>query len=184
MEDNIIVDLYLKRDQSAITETDNKHGGRMRTLSYRILGNESDVDEAMNDSYMKVWDSIPPHEPRGYLPAFLMRIVRCVSVDARRRRGIATRLYSEIACELDEIASDVDESEAMIDEMTFERNINEFLSLLNDDARRIFLLRYWRLEGTMDIALVMEKSESAVYMSLSRTRAKLRKYLEERKYSI
>lgn len=60
MEDEKIIALYWQRDQSAIDETDRKYGVQLRGLSYGILSDREDAEECVSDTYMAVWNSLPP----------------------------------------------------------------------------------------------------------------------------
>ena len=98
MEDSSIVDLYLLRDEAAISETARKYGPKLRALADRILHDLPAAEECENDAYLQAWRSIPPHEPRTYLFPFLGRIVRHLAIDESRRRSIDKR--SAEFCEL------------------------------------------------------------------------------------
>lgn len=87
MNDAKIVELYLKREESAIRQTAEKYGRRLRSLSCGIVGDLSTAEECENDTYMEAWNSIPPHEPKKYLYAFLARIIRHISIDRCRSRS-------------------------------------------------------------------------------------------------
>ena len=84
MEDNEIVELYMLRDETAIKHTSEKCGSRLRSLANGIVNDEQTAEECENDTYMEAWNSIPPHEPGGYLYAFLARIIRHISLDICR----------------------------------------------------------------------------------------------------
>jgi RNA polymerase sigma-70 factor (ECF subfamily) len=81
MDDDRIIDLYLARDERAISETSGKYGHALQKIAYRILGDFSAAEECENDAYLKVWNLIPPHEPHGYLFAFVARIVRFLAIN-------------------------------------------------------------------------------------------------------
>ena len=50
MEDNAIIDLYFKRSEQAITETDTKYGSYCYSIAYNILSNREDSEESVNDT--------------------------------------------------------------------------------------------------------------------------------------
>ena len=99
MEDEAIVELYLARDESAISHTSEKYGSKLRSLAKRITEDDFMADECENDTYMKAWNSIPPHEPRTYLFAFLARITRhlalnlCEKNRTQKRSGTFVERY-------------------------------------------------------------------------------------------
>ena len=98
MDDNQIVELYLLRDETAIKQTTEKFGSRLRSLAYRIVNDRQTAEECENDAYMEAWSAIPPHEPRSYLYAFLARITRHISLNCCRDRSRLKR--SAFICEL------------------------------------------------------------------------------------
>jgi len=59
--------------------------------------------------------------------------------------------------------------------------VNEFLRLLGEKERNIFIMRYYYLEDISVIAKGYRLKETSVYSYLSRTRQKLKKYIEEGK---
>ena len=84
MEDAAIVELYLKRDESAIAATERKYGLRLRKLALGVLGDPGTAEECENDTYLRAWERIPPHEPRDCLFPFLGRITRHLAIDRLR----------------------------------------------------------------------------------------------------
>ena len=58
MQDEMIVDLYWKRDESAISETERKYGRYLSKIAYNILSDWEDSKETVNDTYLKAWNSI------------------------------------------------------------------------------------------------------------------------------
>lgn len=79
MEDNRIVELYLARDEAAISQTSDKFGARLYSLAYGIVDDRQTAEECENDTYMQAWNLFPPHEPADYLYVFLARITRHLS---------------------------------------------------------------------------------------------------------
>ena len=86
MNDNEIIELYNARSEKAIYETDRKYGRHCRNTAYNILHDREDSEECVNDTYLKVWNVIPPQRPAKF-GAFIMRIVRNLAVDLSIKRG-------------------------------------------------------------------------------------------------
>ena len=179
MEDTKIVELYWQRDQAAIGETEKKYGGSCRGIAYGILENSEDCEECVDDSYMAVWNSVPPQRPLRF-PAYLFRIVRNLSFDRIReclaqKRGGGEKLI--LLDEVDELLASEQsvERECELKELT--EAINSFLRTLSRDDRIIFTYRYWLALPTAEIAKRFCFKESKAHMSLHRSRKKLREYL-------
>lgn len=63
MEDSGILDLYFRRDERAIRETDAKYGRPLVSVSHGITGSTEDAEECLNDTYLATWRQIPPDRP-------------------------------------------------------------------------------------------------------------------------
>lgn len=80
MDDEQIIKLFLDRSENAIVELSKKYGSYSTKTAFNILGNKEDAEECVNDSYLGVWNAIPPHKPNPIL-AFLLKIVRNISIN-------------------------------------------------------------------------------------------------------
>ena len=65
IEDEIIIDRYIVRDEKAISYTADKYGKQLVAIANRICDDLDIAEECENDTYLRAWNSIPPHEPRG-----------------------------------------------------------------------------------------------------------------------
>ena len=78
MEDSLIIELYFKRAEEAIKETDIKYHHYCANIGYNILKNYQDTEECINDCYFNAWNVIPPTRPNS-LQGFLGKIMRNLS---------------------------------------------------------------------------------------------------------
>ena len=63
MEDTEIIDLYWKRDERAIEETDRKYGKYCHTVANNVLNDYEDSQECVSDTWLRAWNSMPPQRP-------------------------------------------------------------------------------------------------------------------------
>ena len=184
MEDNRIVDLYLSRDEMAIKQSKEKYGKRLQSLAYGIVDDRQVAEECESDTYLEAWNSIPPHEPRTYLYAFLARITRHVSLNCCRTRSALKRsaFISELSAEMEQCIPAPNDTECKIDEILLREAINGFLARLDEEKRNIFIRRYWYLDSISDISKSFAISKSKVKITLFRCRSQLREYLEQEDY--
>lgn len=63
MEDSKILELFFARNEDAIKYTDETYGRRLYHLADKIVQNGQDAEESVSDTYLKAWDTIPPHKP-------------------------------------------------------------------------------------------------------------------------
>ena len=186
MDDNRIVELYLLRDETAIKQTSEKYGSRLRSLAYRIVDDRQTAEECENDTYMEAWNIIPPHEPGSYLYAFLARITRHISLNCCRARSRLKRsaFICELSAEMEQCIPAPNDVECRIDDMALSEALNGFLCTLAEEKRNIFIRRYWYLDSIADISKRFTLSESKVKTTLFRCRNQLREHLEKEGYTL
>lgn len=103
MDDETIVELCWKRDASAISTTDAAYGAYCRALAFRILGSREDAEECANDTWVRLWNAIPPQRPRS-LRMFAAKIARDLAFHRCEARTAAKRGGGELPLVLDELA--------------------------------------------------------------------------------
>ena len=180
MDDREIIDLYWERSESAITRTNEKYGKYSYSIAYAILGNHEDSEECVNDTYIKVWNSIPPQRPSN-LAAYIARITRNLSLDKYRastaeKRGAG---HTEtVLSELQYCIAGFDDGREFEDQLALVDVLNRFLRSLSPQSRKVFMRRYWYFSSIKEIANEYHMTEGKVKMLLLRTRRELKKYLE------
>ena len=180
MTDSRIVDLFFERNESAITNCDIKYGKSLRSFGNRMTNDIHSTEECVNDTYMKAWQTVPPHEPRDYLFAFLSKILRGRCIDkiknaTRQKRDSTLTVLSE---ELTEATPSPDKADSEILRRELSSLINKFVSNLPSESSEIFLRRYFYMEEIKGISRKMGLTEGKVKTVLKRTRDKLKIFLE------
>ena len=186
MDDDKIIALYLLRSEAAIRQTAEKYGCRLRALSYRIVSDGQTAEECENDTYLQAWSAIPPHEPRGYLFAFLARITRHLSLNRCRDRGRQRRsaCICELSAELEQCIPAPDDARCRVEDIVLRDTLNAFLRGLDEEKRNIFVRRYWYCDSVAEISKRFAISESKVKTTLFRCRNRLREYLNKEGYTV
>lgn len=175
MEDASIIELFWKRSEKAISALADKYGALAWKIADGILHDPQDVEECMNDSYLGMWNAIPPKRP-NILRAFFCKVTRNTALK-RYRYNTAEKRRTELFSELDELCAGEEAANADLDDVG--RMISEFLKQTDKISRLIFVRRYFMGDSVRRIAEIVGMSENAVSVRLSRTREKLKKYLGE-----
>ena len=184
MEDQDIVGLYWKRDEQAIRETENKYGGKLHSMAYRILNTLEDAQECVSDTYLSVWNTIPPQWPR-YFYAFLAKICRnmCLGrldwLNAAKRKAEIVSLTREMEQCIPDRRYGFDPDNEELGAV-----LNRFMGTISRENRMIFLRRYWFADSIAEIADRYGLTGSKVKTSLHRTRNKLSEYLKKEGISL
>ena len=174
-----IIELFTSRSKEAVSALSKKYEKLCKSISYNILRNREDAEECVNDTYLKVWDSIPPAKPDN-LMAYVCRIARNISLDKLRynlrskRNGSTDALLSELS----ECIPSTDNVEESADD-TLKNAITDFLDGLSDRDRNIFVRRYFFCDDVKSISKRLGITETNVTTILNRTRNNLKKYLSD-----
>ena len=102
MKDNLIIELFRKRDERAIAELKTKYDKLCVYVAGNILSMHEDVEECVNSAYFDVWNNIPPASPDD-LKTYLCRIVKNKAID-KLKYNSAEKRNSELTVSLDELA--------------------------------------------------------------------------------
>lgn len=178
MDDERIIALFFARSEQAIKEVDLKYGKVCHKISYNILGNNQDAEECVNDTYLGVWNAVPPQRPNPLL-TFICKIVRNLSI-MRYRKNTAIKRDSTYDVALNEIEyslSAQDTAESRSDARILARHIEAFLDSLSKENRVIFMRRYWFSDTYEQIAERVGLSEKNVSVRLTRLRKQLKNHL-------
>lgn len=177
MTDLSIIELYFARSEDAIKETDTKYGKLCRSIAYNILHDNEDSEECVNDTYIGLWNAIPPTRPRN-LMAFVCRIARNLSLK-RLETQLRQKRSKEMVTSFSELA-DILPDESTLDTFSDEgvgKLISDFLRREKEENRNVFIRKYYFFDSVSDIAKRYSFTESKVKNMLHRTRKKLKDYL-------
>lgn len=179
MADDELVALLYAHDETALEKIAEQYGKRLRQLAVQILHDEGTAEECVNDTYLKVWNAVPPACPT-YLGAYLSQITRRNAFAVLEKQDAQKRHFEMVAL-TDEMAQCLPDClhESPMTEVEYRDRINAFLASLPVSARRVFLRRYWYADSVSDIARRYRMSESNVKTTLHRTRKKLFEFLEK-----
>lgn len=177
MEDKQIVELYLARSETAISETEKKYGRYCHYIAYQILCSDEDAKEVVNDTYLKTWNTVPPQRPDPLKP-YVGTLCRQLALDvykgqhAQKRGGRVPLVLDELSeCIPDNAGGDdIGESVALSDAL------NRFIWALPQKTRNIFVrlnilgvYLYSQIGGinaTADLPIVLITSDLGSLVSL------------------
>lgn len=186
MEDQKIIELFFARDERALEAVKEKYGAYCHSLAGAILDNDADAEEAVNDTWLRAWNSIPPQRP-VVLKLFLAKITRNLALNTYRAQTARKRGGREVELALEELGECVPAPHGIqeaLDARELARAIQTFLAAQPQRERRIFVSRYFGLEPIPDIAARLGLTQANTRKILTRTRSKLKEYLTKEGYVI
>lgn len=182
MEDGKILSLLRRRSESAIDALTRRFGLRLYRTAMNILGIHEDAEESVNDTYLAVWNAIPPQEPDP-LSGFVHKTGRNIAL-TRLRDNTAQKRNSRYDISLQELEGCICGPDLLetVTARELGRQINAFLATQTAENRTLFLRRYWFGDSVQDIAKSFQLTQNVVSVRLSRLRAKLKAQLKEEGY--
>ena len=137
MEDGRIIDLFFERSEQAVRELEAKYGRGVKALALNILGDVRDAEECAADTYLAVWNSVPPIRPE-HLKAYTLAIARNLSLD--RYQGIRARKrnssYDLALSELEDCLASEGDAETELEARELAQAVNRFLAGLSKEDRQ------------------------------------------------
>ncbi len=182
MDDKQIIALLWNRAEAAIEALRRRFGGRLQSLALHILGDPRDAEETVSDTYLAVWNAIPPNRPDP-LAGYVCKIGRNLALK-RLRYQTAEKRFSGYDLSLEELAGCIPAPalEERADARALGRSISRFLMVQSQENRVLFLRRYWFGDSVAELAAALGMRENAIHVRLSRLRGKLRDYLIKEGY--
>ena len=177
MEDQKILELLLARAEGAIDALAQRFGNGLYQLAVRILSDHRDAEEAVSDTYLAVWNAIPPAKPDPLTP-FIYKVGRNTALKKLRSRT-ADKRNSNYDLSLEELADILpgDTLEDQLDAKALGQTISRFLDTLSSSDRILFVRRYWFGDSIRDLAQQRLTTTGNLSVRLHRIRQKLKDYL-------
>jgi len=186
MTDREIVELYWAWNEDAVRQTQKEYDKYLTKIAYNILADIEDSREAVNDTYLAAWNSMPENRP-AVLSTYLGKITRRNAIDMIRRKSSRKRGGSEYQISLEELGDCVsghDSVEEAIDYTLLVNTIYRFLSESSEEEQNLFIGRYYFFDSLKEVAAYCGMSESKAKSALFRIRQRLKKYLTEEGFVI
>ena len=186
MEDEKIIELYFKREEKAIEETDFKYRKYLFSIAYNVVHDRLDCEECLNDTYIGAWNAMPPSRP-NVLKAFLATIVRRIAIKRYhsnlRKHVIPSEMTASLS-ELEDFVAGDEDIDADFDAERLGRVISDFVRSLSKRRQFIFMSRYYVADPIDTIASDLSLSRSMINKELAAIRIALKEKLESEGYSI
>lgn len=186
MDEREIIELYWQRDERAIKETDRAFRAQLLSVARSLLRDAQDAEEVLNDTYVRVWNSIPPAHPDS-LKAYVLSIVRKTAISKykanRRQKRVPAEMISSLS-ELGDMLSDGDSFHTEQQAQALGGILTSFTSTLSDRRAFIFMSRYYLCRPIDEIAQKLGCSKSTVNKEIAAIKKDLRQLLESEGYQI
>jgi RNA polymerase sigma-70 factor (ECF subfamily) len=180
--DSALIESTLKGDEWAFAELVRRYQAAVWGTVYRILGNTSDNEDAVQEVFLRAFTALHKFDLRYPFGPWILRITTNYCIDQlRRKKGRRIKLWSELGEYeqqklLKDLSSDSDqESTSMEGTEGYARVAQALLDGLNPKYRAAFVLREVEERAYDEVAKALGTSEVAARVRVSRARAELQK---------
>ncbi len=181
MTEQELIDLYWRRSERALSETEQRYGAYCRSIAYHLLRSREDTEESVNDTWLAAWNAMPPQRPNS-LRAFLGKLTRNIAISRLRRRESQKRGGGECFLALEELGECLpggQDPSQVVEARELAVCLNAFLETLTRRERSLFLGRYFYGFTEEELAKRLDMKQSSVHTALYRSRGRLRELLKK-----
>jgi RNA polymerase sigma-70 factor, ECF subfamily len=168
------VQAALQGDQDAFAEIVYAYQDSVYNLCYRMLGERSEAEDAAQEAFLRAYLNLKRYDPARSFKTWLLSISSNYCIDRLRRRRLQwMSLDDEPVVDHLALSSDDPEPEPALLQHERSEALQALLSELSPDYRAVVILRYWYDYSYVEIADIMDTTESAVKSRLFRARQAL-----------
>lgn len=172
MEDSDSVAIARVRagDGDAFRALVERHGRSVFRLAYRMMGNEQDAEDVVQETFLRAYRQLHSYEGRSGFGTWLHRIASNYSLDLMRSRRPQAQLQDN--------ASHGPGPDRLLFGDEVQRTVASTLDELSQQERTAFVLRHFEGQSIEEIGASLGLSGSAAKQSIFRAVQKLRRALE------
>lgn len=169
-------------DRTVLDELFRRYRQVAYRVAYRLLGNENDALDAVQEAFVKILTNLPSFQGRSSFKTWLLRVVSNAALDLGRQRG------RRDAVSLDKVVSEdremsgpclLDNPAQGLERQDLRRLLERALATLPEAQRRTFVLHAEAELSYREVAEVLEISIGTVMSRLHYARQKLRAFLSQ-----
>jgi len=155
-----------RRDRGAFEELYRIHGRRLKSVTFHILRNRQDAEDAVQETFLKLYRGIDGFQGQSGIGTWLCRIAINVAYDVARRRQR-------------EPEGEMPEPPGQKNQMPLKVALEDALGRINAKHRMVFLL--FEVEGLRhsEIAAILEVPEGTSKAWLFEAKKELKRMLME-----
>jgi len=174
-QEKSLVERFKKADESAFEEIVHQHSTQITNLANRLLGWPGDVDDVVQNVFFRAYLGLKKFRGRSSLKTWLFTITINQCRKQRYKNMLNLKLFSKLAQTSEQQTSPASDHQALKkDEL---ENVREAVQKLPAKYREPVVLKYLQEMSTQEISRLLEISENAVQVRLSRARKRLKQNL-------
>jgi RNA polymerase sigma-70 factor (ECF subfamily) len=183
MQPEINIEKLIQQDRNEYAHLVETYSDRIYRMTLRMTGNEQDAEDALQETFIKVFKYIAGFKGNSTFSTWIYRIAMNEALMLLRKRKPEGFSLDEDNDDEDMTPREVAGWDPLPEQELMSVEMNEKLSgavlRLPETLRSVFLLRDTEQLSVKETAEALELTEGTVKVRLLRARLKLREYLNE-----
>jgi RNA polymerase sigma-70 factor, ECF subfamily len=167
-----LVSAAVRGDTAAFESLVRLHQEMVWRVAYRYLGNRDDAEDVAQESFLRLYQSLPNYRPTASIRTYLYCIVSRVCLDFLKKKKVRKLAMEQQSAS----ALAINEADDVVAQERNGRVMNALLEL-PANQRIVIVLRYFEGLSTKEIGSNLKLTPKAIEGLLSRGRAALEKTL-------
>ncbi|MCX7732340.1 MAG: sigma-70 family RNA polymerase sigma factor [candidate division WOR-3 bacterium] len=182
VSDEELVRRVQQGNMEAFEELVRRYERKVYNITYRLLGNEQDATEALQDTFLRAYRFLPKFQFKSSFYTWLYRIATNVSLTRLRRRGNVEVVSLDAPVpDTDDLKFDLPDTAQTPEEAFAQKRLREKLDQavreLPEEYRKVVVLRDLQGLSNEEVSRILKLSVPAVKSRLHRARLALREKL-------
>lgn len=183
-EETLIIRRVLGGDADAFEALVSEHQKNVYNLALRMTGSEQDALDVSQEAFLKLYTHLGTFRGGSRLSVWLYRVTYNLCIDLKRREGHAAVVSLNLPDDDGgEVVLDIPDTrpspESELEKRELMRAVDDAMTQLSEEHRRILSLREGAGLSYADISAVLGLNEGSVKSRLNRARRALAKILVE-----
>jgi RNA polymerase sigma-70 factor (ECF subfamily) len=183
LSDEQLLARYDAGHRAALDELFQRYRQLAYRVAYRLLGNEADALDAVQEGFVKVLTHLESFQGRSSFKTWLLRVVSNASLDLGRQRGRRELLSLDVPNDNEQDwlpPAETEDPTHGLERADLRHLLDQALATLPESQRRTFVLHADAELSYREVAEVLGISIGTVMSRLYYARQKLRAYLQRR----
>ncbi len=162
------------------------HQKKVFNIAYRMLGNLEDANDVTQEALVKAYRGIKKFNGKSSFSTWLYSITNNACIDYIRKNRKTNLIYLDRKYEREDgiyemqLDSEEDTPEELFEKKEVQNLVHESINKLNEDHRRVIILRDIEEFSYKEIAQIINCSEGTVKSRISRARNNLKAIIKEK----
>ncbi len=172
-----IITRIIKGDQEAFREVVTSYQHQAFSLTFRILGNEEEAKDAVQEGFIKIWQNIKSYNPASQFTSWMYRIMANCAIDRFRK------LRRQLEVPIEQVpeswfAGNRNEPNALMDNKEMALMISFLADKLPEKQQLVFILRDIQGMESAEVQVILGISETQVKSNLHHARRSIREKID------